>query len=90
MDNKKKLIEVPAYMRLEVPANMSKADIQALVTLLTYGDFAVYPDDASGSLTAETIDHLNVNATEHEKEIIKKITCVDLWANENKYEINDL
>ncbi|MEI8659409.1 hypothetical protein [Vibrio sp. Hal054] len=83
----KKLIEIPASLRLEVPADMSQEDMTKLVKALTYGDFAVYPDSSSGSLMQETKEHLLIDADDSLDKLVEQISVVDLWATENKFEV---
>jgi len=90
MSNKQKLIEIPANLRLTVPADMSEADIEKMVKVLTMGDFAVYPDDAKGSLVAEVVDHLNVGDDKELGLLTKQISDVDLWASDDTYQVTEL
>lgn len=87
---KKKLVEIPTTLRLEVPADMKLSDVERLVEELTIGDFAVYPDSSSGSLKSETKNHLLVNADKSLDTLANQISEVDLWASENKYKITEL
>lgn len=86
----KKLIVIPTNLRIEVPANMSEADIQKLVNELNIGDFAISPDNAKSTLKSETIEHIKVSDNPEVLTLADQISDVDLWANSDTHEVVNL
>ena len=84
-----KLIIIPTDLRIEVPIDMSDEDIASVVRSLSYGDFAIYPDDASGSLKKETLEHIltREETGNNVSGLVKQISTVDLWSNEHTFSI---
>ncbi|ELP5729229.1 hypothetical protein QTV44_002495 [Vibrio vulnificus] len=84
-----KFIEIPATLRLEVPSTLDQADVQRLVDVLTVGDFAVYADSDSASLTDVIKNYLLIDADPSLVRLVESIKA-DLWASVNSHKISEL
>ncbi|EQM48814.1 hypothetical protein D051_0913 [Vibrio parahaemolyticus VPCR-2010] len=69
---------------------MSEDAIKSLVSVLTVGDFAIYPESTNKSLVSQVIEHLTVEHNIDIEHAVKKISSVDLWSAGNEYNVIDV